>query len=292
MKSLLFAVAEQWVWRSLFVFYVTQIVSTGKASFHKYCIVGAGPSGLQLAYQLHRASLDYLVLESGPGVGTFFHKYPRHNTIISINKRYTPELNTEFNLRHDWNSLLSDDASLLFRHYSEKFFPDRSELTRYLHDFHKKLGLRVRFNATVTKAIAVKESHYGTKSTDTAARFQLHDQNGHQYACHVLILATGLSLPVRPKVRHPEKWHFYESMDVDPKQYTGKKVLIVGAGNSAFETASAIQGEASVVQMASRTRVRLAWSTHYVGDLRAVNNGLLDTYQLKSLDAILDWYEY
>jgi len=40
--------------------------------------------------------------------------------------------------------------------------------------------------------------------------------------------------------------------------------------------------------MIARSRIRLAWQTHYVGDLRAVNNELLDTYQLKSLDGILE----
>ena len=37
-----------------------------------------------------------------------------------------------------------------------------------------------------------------------------------------------------------------------------------------------------------RSRLRLAWSTHYVGDVRSVNNGILDTYQLKSLDGLLE----
>ena len=32
----------------------------------------------------------------------------------------------------------------------------------------------------------------------------------------------------------------------------------------------------------------MAWQTHYVGHLRAVNNNFLDTYQLKSQNAILD----
>ena len=31
--------------------------------------------------------------------------------------------NPEFNMRHDWNSLLSDDPSLLMKHYSKDFFP-------------------------------------------------------------------------------------------------------------------------------------------------------------------------
>jgi hypothetical protein len=32
----------------------------------------------------------------------------------------------------------------------------------------------------------------------------------------------------------------------------------------------------------------MAWKTHYVGNLRAVNNNFLDTYQLKSQNVILD----
>ena len=32
----------------------------------------------------------------------------------------------------------------------------------------------------------------------------------------------------------------------------------------------------------------MAWATHYVGDLRSVNNDVLDTYQLKSLDGIVE----
>lgn len=40
--------------------------------------------------------------------------------------------------------------------------------------------------------------------------------------------------------------------------------------------------------MVARSRIRNAYQTHYVGDIRAVNNELLDTYQLKSLDGFLD----
>ena len=40
--------------------------------------------------------------------------------------------NKEFNMRHDWNSLLSDDDSLLMTHYSKKFFPDADDLVSSL----------------------------------------------------------------------------------------------------------------------------------------------------------------
>lgn len=83
-----------------------------------YCVLGAGPAGLQMAYFLHQAGRDYVVFERAPGPGSFFTRYPRHRKLLSINKRYTGKANAEFNLRHDWNSLLSHDPRLLFRHYS------------------------------------------------------------------------------------------------------------------------------------------------------------------------------
>ena len=40
--------------------------------------------------------------------------------ILIVNSGKT---NKEFNLRHDWNSLLSNNDSLLFTKYSKEFFP-------------------------------------------------------------------------------------------------------------------------------------------------------------------------
>ncbi len=80
----------------------------------------------------------------------------------------------------------------------------------------------------------------------------------------------------------------YEVFSTNSSDYEGKTVLILGRGNAAFETATAIYGVTNLVHMVSRSRIRNAYQTHYVGDVRAVNNQLLDTYQLKSLDGFLD----
>ena len=80
-----------------------------------YCIIGAGPGGLQMGYFLQRANRDYVIFERANFSGAFFVQYPRHRKLISLNKRYTGKTNKEFNLRHDWNSLISDDESLQMR---------------------------------------------------------------------------------------------------------------------------------------------------------------------------------
>ena len=51
---------------------------------------------------------------------------------------------------------------------------------------------------------------------------------------------------------------------------SGFLFVFSGRGNSAFETADAIYGHTNLVHMIGRSRVRLSWETHYVGDLRWV----------------------
>jgi hypothetical protein len=62
----------------------------------------------------------------------------------------------------------------------------------------------------------------------------------------------------------------------------------IGKGNSGFETTENLIETAAVIHVAGPNSIRLAWKSHYVGHLRAVNNNFLDTYQLKSQNALLD----
>ena len=63
-------------------------------------------------------------------LGSFYVRYPRHRTLISINKRFTGTTNHEFNLRHDWNSLISNNRSLELRHYTDEYFPNADTYVR------------------------------------------------------------------------------------------------------------------------------------------------------------------
>ena len=55
-----------------------------------------------------------------------------------------------------------------------------------------------------------------------------------------------------------------------------------------FETVDMLSGCAASVHMIFKSEPRFSWKTHYVGDVRMHNGGLLDHYQLKRLDAIHD----
>lgn len=39
-------------------------------SHHDYCVVGAGPAGLQMGYFLHQAKRDYVIFERANNSGT------------------------------------------------------------------------------------------------------------------------------------------------------------------------------------------------------------------------------
>ena len=96
-----------------------------------------------MAHYLESAKRDYLVLEATSGVSSFFRKYPRWRQLISLNKRHTGRPELDHNMRHDWNSLLSDPSpshpdakqsysefnvsdvpkELLFRNYAKVLWP-------------------------------------------------------------------------------------------------------------------------------------------------------------------------
>ena len=250
---------------------------------HSYCVIGAGPAGLQMGFFLHRAQRDYVIFERADQVGPFFVKYPRHRKLISINKRFTGKSNKEFNLRHDWNSLLSDDDSLLVKYYSHDFFPQADDYLRYLSDFASKLQLNIKLNTEVRNI-----SRKLTSSGDPL--FVMRNANADAtYTCQYVIVATGQAVPIRIEgFLGSEYVEYYDSMSLNQSEYENQHVLILGRGNSAFETADHIGGHTASIHMLARSRVRLSWATHYVGDVRAINNQILDTYQLKSLDGLLE----
>ncbi|MFG1997735.1 NAD(P)-binding domain-containing protein [Spirillospora sp. NPDC048911] len=243
-----------------------------------YLVIGAGPAGLQLGYFLNRAGRSHLILEAGPAPGTFFRTFPRHRTLISINKRHTGYDDPELNLRMDWNSLLSDDPDLLFTRYSDRYFPHADDMVSYLGDYARACELPVVHDA---RAVQVARP-------DGAGPFRVTDRHGRTYEARRLVVATGVSRPNLPAIPGIEAADVYNTASTDPADYIGRRVLIIGKGNSAFETADNLVATAAVIHVAGPNSVRMAWRTHFVGHLRAVNNNFLDTYQLKSQNALLD----
>ncbi|GAX35232.1 NAD(P)-binding domain-containing protein [Nodularia sp. NIES-3585] len=241
----------------------------------EYLIIGAGPAGLQLGYFLEKSNSNYLILEAADIPGNYFTSFPRHKKLISINKVYTGYEDPEINLRWDWNSLLSDSEEMKFKNYSRQYFPHTDDLVRYLSDFASYFNLKIKYNCRIVKI---------AKSN----KFMVTDSNGNIYLADRLIVATGFSKLYIPEIPGIELVEKYTDVSIEPEGFANQKVLIIGKGNSGFEIADNIIGTAALIHIASPNPVSLAWKTKYVGHLRAINNNILDTYQLKSQNLLLD----
>lgn len=264
----------------------------------KNIIIGAGPAGLQLAYYFEKEKIEYLVLERSGAAGSFFSKFPHSDKLISINKKYTGTSHKEFNLRHDWNSLINE--KVFFPDYSENYYPDRAELVRYLNDFSDEHELKIQYGATVLKVKRDKEGRY-LIDTEVVTNYEGNGVSGKQsktkqsYICEKLIMATGMSVPVKPawavdtvdSVRHYGEYvagWFKKKENLD--ELKGRSVLIVGNGNSGLELSNLLTPYCSKILLLGRSRKDWSATSHYTGDVRSVYLPFIDTFLLKSLGAM------
>lgn len=259
------------------------LASVREDRVRQYVIVGAGPAGLQLSYFLQQAGADYLTLERADTPASFFQRFPRHRRLISLNKVHTRSTDPEIRLRWDWNSLLNDPAELLFPSFSQEYLPHADDLVRYLAEFQRVHGLAVRYGVTVTRI-----QRQGQDFVVHATHSDGDEVINSTIRCRCLIVATGWGRPHIPPIPGIEHAIGYEDVVVDPAAFTGQRVLIIGKGNSAFETASAILGHTSMIHLASRRPLRLAWNTKHPGDVRGQFGAILDSYQFKTLHSVLD----
>lgn len=223
-------------------------------------IIGAGPAGLQLGYFFKKLNINYVILERNNIAGSFFDKFPHSGKLISINKRHVGSDIPDFKLRHDWNSLLSDE-NLLFTDYSKDFYPDKKDLVRYLNDFATKNNLNILYGTNVLGIDKVNDN----SEINYKLKVKNKENEEEIYECNKLICATGLSKPIyldEPNYKrnisyniiNPIK-HYYD-FDKDYfldeenlKKYINKKVLIIGGGNAGYELANILNNYASHIRI-------------------------------------------
>lgn len=239
-------------------------------------IIGAGPAGLQLGHHLQQHGERFLILERADEPGSTFRQYPRHRMLLSINKVYTGCPEREARLRYDWNAILDDDDAPMFAKWSHDYFPDADDLQRYLADYAVRHELPIAYGTTVEQ---VSRDERG---------FVVRARGGREYRSARLVVATGVPKETTPDIEGVELCESYGTFDIDPASFEDQRVVIVGKGNSAFETAESLISTTRKIQVVGARHVKLAWASHFVGDLRAVNNNFLDTYHLKAQNNILD----
>jgi len=192
-------------------------------------VIGAGPAGLATSRELGRRGIDHVVLERGEALGhTWAHLYD--SLVLHTGKH------------------LSSLPGLPFPR-TTRLFPSRHDFLHYLHEYARRFDLPVRTHADVE---TVKRAD-GTWSVRT--------KGGGDLTASVIVMATGIvSNPFIAPI--PERTRFggrvLHSVEYRrPDAHAGRRVLVIGAGNSAGEIAAELAAAGAQVTVAVRSGARV-----------------------------------
>jgi len=194
---------------------------------HTIAIIGAGPSGLAAARALDKEGIRYVGFESADDVGGLWNIDNPRSTMYESAHLISSRTTTQF--RELPMNTTAD-------------YPGHRELKRYFRAFSDRfdLGQKFRFNTTVERVEPAEDGGWKvtTRTTDAGSGMQLGDEP-HTECFDGVILANGT-------LAHPSIPNFDGEFDgeiIHSSQYkkatmfAGKRVLIVGAGNSGCDIA-------------------------------------------------------
>jgi thioredoxin reductase len=194
-------------------------------------VLGTGPGGLQVSYNLARLGIGHALLSADPRPAGMFRRFPFFQRLISWTKPYAPypRGSREYEW-YDWNSLIGEEPA--HRAMVPQFmdgtstFPSRAEMQRGLEAFAERAGVRARYGCR----------WQGTKAEDEG--FTVLTSDG-EYRCRVLIVAVGMTEPWKADISGIEEVPHYVETE-DPETYADRTVFIIGKRNSGFEIADGL----------------------------------------------------
>jgi putative flavoprotein involved in K+ transport len=190
-------------------------------------VIGAGQAGLAAGYHLKRAGLSFEILEAGEEPGGSWPGYYESLTLFSPS-RYSGLPDMPFPGPPDR-------------------YPTRDEVTAYLRRYAAVFGLPVLTGERVLHAERV------------GAGFRVLTTAGGEYRARTLIAATGsFSKPHRPSFPNQGVFRgriLHAAEYRKPGPFRGKRVVVVGAGDSAMHIAHELAGVAETT-LATRTPIR------------------------------------
>ena len=195
----------------------------------RYCIIGAGASGLAVAKTFAERGIPFDCFEALADIGGIWNPDSPHvvygSTYLNSSKRLSRY--PDFHFPEEWSHYVS-----------------RTQAQDYLRAYAREFGLyqRISFNKRVVSAVRSEQGWQVTLEGEAAPRLYtgLVVANGHHWEKFT---------PAYPGKFDGEILH---SHDVKSKeQLKGKRVLVVGAGNSAVDILSdaALDGARAVHSM-------------------------------------------
>ena len=219
-------------------------------------VIGAGMSGLLAAIRLAEAGIDYTIIEKNPDVGGTWleNTYPGCR-VDSPNHTYSYSFAPQ-----DWP-----------QHYSQQ-----EVLRRYFDGISRDFGVReqIRFGTEVLAATWREDAHRWSLEVKKP------DGSTEVLEANAVIAATGqLNRPKMPdfpgmaEFRGPS---FHSARWEHQHDLTGKRVLVVGTGASAFQFVPVIARTAASVQIFQRTAPWVSPSPTYMDDIPEGKHWLLN----------------
>ena len=188
-------------------------------SREKFCVIGAGASGLAVAKTFIEREIPFDCLERAPDLGGLWNIATDSGIVYETTHLVSSISSTGF-----------DDLPMLDEDYPE--YPSHDRVLGYFRDFAAKFGIgeHIEFGKTVTRAAPRADKLW---DVSIAGEARPRTYRG-------VVLASGHHdtprLPSYPGTFSGEAIHsrHYKS----PKQVRDKRVLIVGCGNSAADIVS------------------------------------------------------
>lgn len=196
---------------------------TDEARHRRVIVIGGGQAGLAMGYYLRRTELSWLILDAQPEPGGAWRR-----TWDGL-RLFSP---ARFSSLPGWLMPSGTDE-----------YPTRDEAVRYLAEYEARYGLAVERPVRVR---AVRRE---------GGRFRI-DTDGGAWTADAVVSATGSwANPVLPPIPGREVFRGVQIHSAEyrsPDDFAGKRVLVVGGGNSGAQVL------AEVSRVADATWVTLA----------------------------------
>jgi thioredoxin reductase (NADPH) len=181
---------------------IKKLDGLGRKDRYDLIIIGAGPAGFAGALAAKQAGLSYLVIEQDDLGGTVF-KYPRGKVVMTAPAK------------------LPIIGLVNFREVSKE------KLLAFWRDIESSQKLNVSYRDRVEKITAADNG------------FEVHSQSGLKNSRAILLAIGRRGTPRKLGVAGEDQKKVVYQL-IDPEQYKGQHVLVVGGGDSALEAATSI----------------------------------------------------
>jgi hypothetical protein len=205
----------------------------------KICIIGAGPSGIAAAKNCIQAGLDVTVYEKNTVVGGnwVFNSSTRHSSVYE---------NTHIISSKDWSEF--EDFPMP---QSYPAYPHHSQLQAYFASYarHFKVQERIQFGHNVMRVRKLAEDDWAVDVMDAQG------QSSEQHFTHLMVANGHHWDPRWPEIPGEFSGQYIHSHDFKrvSDAWRGKRVLVIGAGNSACDVAVEASRVSAPVHMSMRS---------------------------------------